>query len=91
MTVRAGLVRPRERTHAQADTPTASHLSVRDDRDTPLVLRGGTGGNLELICPTAQAGILRQTSTTGNSSMMVMRQLPVVQSDQDSRLALPRR
>ncbi|WP_210161264.1 hypothetical protein, partial [Bradyrhizobium sp. ORS 375] len=60
--------------------PSHPALSVRDDRDTPLLLRGGTGGNVKVICPTVQARIVRQTNTTGSSRMMVMRKMPVGQN-----------
>ena len=53
--------------------------NVRDDRETPL-LGGGTGENVKVICPTTQAGCVRQTGTTGNLRMRGLLKLPVVQA-----------
>ncbi len=43
----------------------------RDDRETPL-RRAGTSENVQLICPTTQGQIVRQTNTTGNWRMAGM-------------------
>src|ERR1700761_4986163 len=48
-------VRPHDKINLQTHTPTASHPSVRDDRETPLCGKAETGKNVNLICPTTQA------------------------------------
>jgi transcription elongation GreA/GreB family factor len=45
----------------------ASRTNVRDDRDTPLLVRRETPQVKPLICPTAQARKLRQINATGKS------------------------
>jgi hypothetical protein len=60
-------VRPHEKLTLQTDAPTASHPSVRDDRETPLFGQAETGRNVNLICPTVQADMLRQNNPTGSS------------------------
>jgi hypothetical protein len=37
-------------------------------------------GNVQVICPTAQAAKLRQTNTTGSLRMTGLQELPVVQA-----------
>jgi hypothetical protein len=47
--------------------PSHPASNVRDDRDTPLVKRGGTARTMHLICGAAQRHGLRQIGTTGKS------------------------
>jgi len=45
LTVRTGSFVGAAKATLQPDTPTAAHLHVRDDRDTPLMVRWDAGGD----------------------------------------------
>jgi hypothetical protein len=67
---------------SRALASTASHRNVRDDRDPPLIRRE-TREVKPLICPTAQALLVRHVGTTGKLRMACMRELPVGQKTRE--------
>src|SRR3954452_13641358 len=58
-------------------------------REAPLFDERGTGGNVQVICPTVQAEMLRQSGTTGSLGIGDMRggaqQLDCIASDLGQR------
>jgi len=71
-TVRIEIVRPLANARCNPIRPSHPTPNARDDSRTPLFDEHGTGGNVEVICPTAQGEMLRQSGTTGNSGMRGM-------------------